>query len=242
MGFRRHYAYALITVMMCFLCQLQGNAQKTMPLPFDYSKWKINEDRLSRPDLLRVLPVLSITPETICIESLYEEENEHFALVHVWDITYGEGPGLGYLILYEHKSTFIYDYDAPFATHGFDYEVPVSIINAIYHDMKENCISRRSVVSSIGRFVKHRLYLNKWGPGDGYYQSPEYRSLVFEDTPLLAEFQHKYPFLMGLSVPEIIVLLSEFAEDNGYCMESRKDVKEILITLYLLLSSNPIFS
>lgn len=231
-------AHTLIIVMLCTLCEFSISAQKITSLPFDYSNWKAKENRLSRPDLLRVLPALSIAPETIRIEPpLYEEGNEHFALAHVSDVSYGKGPELGYLILYEHRSTFIYDYGTPFATFEFDYEVPVSIINAIYHDMKENCINRRTIVSSIGQFVNHRLLMNKYGPGDGYYESPEYTHIVFEDPPLLEEFRHEFPFIIGLSVPEVVNILGEFAKHNGYSMESRKDVKEILITLYQLLST-----
>lgn len=175
-----------------------------MTIPFDYSNWKSREDRLSRPDLLAMLPVMRIAPRTICIEPLYEEEDEQFALAHVWDVTCGQGPGLGYLILYEHVSTFIYDYDVPFATYEFDYEVPVSILNAIYNDLKENNIGRQAIVSSLRQFVKHRLFLNKWGPGDGYYESPEYTFLNLVDTPLLDKFRYEYPFLLGFSIPKII--------------------------------------
>ena len=236
----RKRAYTLISVIICFFCQLPGNAQKTMDLPFDYSNWKSREDWLSRPDLLRALPILSIAPEIICIGTLHEQENEQFALTYVRDIT--NGLYFGYLILYKNKSTFIYDFDAPFATYEFDYGEPVSIINALYHDMKENSISRRAIVSSIGQFVEHRLFLNKYGPGDGYYESPEYSSLVLGDTPLLDKFRQEYPFIIGFTVPEIINMLGEFAGDNGYSIESRQDVKEMLVTLYRLLSPNGVIS
>lgn len=206
-----------------------------MTLPYDYANWKNKQDWFDHPDLRRVLPVLSSVPETVGIESLYEEVNDHFALASIWDRTFGEGLVLGYLILYEHKSTFVYNPNVRFATYEYDYEVPVSIINAIYHDMKENCISRRNIVASIGQFVEHRLYRNKWGPGDGYYESIGYDCLDFEDTPLLEEFRHEFPFMIGLSVPELITILDKFAKANGYCTDSRQDVKVILITLHQLL-------
>lgn len=231
-------AYTLIFVIVFMLCQLSSYAQKHITLPFDYSDWKIREGSLSHPDLLRVLPFLRNSSKTICIACYYEEENEHFALGCVSDVTYGEGPEIGCLVMYEHKSTFIYDYGVPFATYEFDYEVPVLILNAIYHDMKENCISRRAIVSSLGQFIRHRLYKNKWGPGDGYYESPEYTHLVFKDTQLLERFRHEFPFMLGLSVPDLTTMLHEYAVDSGYSMESRKDIKELLITLYQILSAS----
>lgn len=221
---------------MCVLFQLPSNAQKVATLPFDYSNWKTHEEMFSRSDLLRLLPSLSNSLETITVDLLYEDENEHFALTCVRDITYGEGLFLGCLILYENGGTYIYDYDARFATYEYDYKVPMSVINVIYNDMRQNCITRRTIISSIRQFIDHRLALNKWGPGDGYYESPEYSHLVIEDTPLLAEFRREYPFLIGVSIPELISMLGEFARNNGYSIDSRMDVKEMMITLYLLLS------
>lgn len=247
----------LTTVIMLFLCHFSGNAQKVMTLPFDYSNWKLQENEFSCPELLNLLPVWNNSqkpPKTIQIVCLFKDDSEYFSLNHIWDITYGEGLGLGYLIVYKQNSSLIYDYYAPFATCEYDLGVPVAIINAAYHDMVKNSISRSSIIQSIKQLVYHRLALNKWGPGNGYYESPEYSSLILSEdeiktmsagnlvrldtTPLLEEFRLKYPFLIGLSVPESIKLLCEFAKGNGYCPESRQDVKEILITLYLLLSSN----
>lgn len=247
----------LTTVIMLFLCNFSGNAQKVMTLPFDYTNWKLQENSFSCPELLDLLPAWynSQHPlKTIQIVCLFKDDKEHFSLNHIWDITYGEGLGLGYLIVYKQNSSLIYDYYAPFATYEYDLGMPVAIIYAAYHDMVKNGISKSSIIQSIKQLVYHRLALNKWGPGDGYYESPEYSSLILsedeirtksegnlvilETTPLLEEFKLEYPFLIGLSLPESIKMLCEFAKGNGYCPESRQDVKEMLITLYLLLSSN----